>query len=87
MLKIGIVGAGVMGNRHQGIIAAYGAQVVAVHDVHLPAAQGLATKTGAKIATDDLERFFEAEMDGWSSPLRPLCGLSRYGELVNAVST
>ena len=64
MLKIGIVGAGVMGNRHQGIIAAYGAQVVAVHDVHLPAAQELATKAGAKIATDDLERFFEAE-NGW----------------------
>ena len=64
MLKIGIVGAGVMGNRHQGIIAAHGAQVVAVHDIHLPAAQELATKADAKIATDDLERFFEVEMDG-----------------------
>lgn len=64
MLKIGIVGAGVMGNRHQGRIADYGAQVVAVHDVHLLAAQELATRAGAKNATDDLERFFKAEMDG-----------------------
>ena len=64
MLKIGIVGAGVMGNRHEGRIADYGAQVVAVHDIHLPAAQELGTKAGAKIVTDDLERFFEAEMDG-----------------------
>ena len=64
MLKIGIVGAGVMGNRHEGRVADYGAQVVAVHDIHLPAAQELGTRAGAKIVTDDLERFFEAEMDG-----------------------
>ena len=64
MLKIGIVGAGVMGNRHQGRVADYGAQVVAVHDVHLSAAQELGTKAGAKTATDDLKRFFDAEMDG-----------------------
>lgn len=64
MLKIGIVGAGKMGHRHQSTIAAYGAQVVAVHDLHLPTAQELATIAGAKIATDDLERFFEPKMDG-----------------------
>ena len=64
MLKIGIVGAGVMGNRHEGRVADYGAQVVAVHDIHLPAAQALGTRAGAKIVTDDLERFFETEMDG-----------------------
>ncbi len=64
MLKIGITGAGVMGNRHQERIADYGAQVIAVHDIHISAAQELATKAGAKIATDDLERFFDAEMDG-----------------------
>lgn len=64
MLKIGITGAGVMGNRHQDRIADYGAQVVAVHDVHLPAAQELGSRGDAKIATDDLERFFDVEMDG-----------------------
>lgn len=64
MLKIGITGAGVMGNRHEGRIADYGAQVVAVHDIHLSAAQELGARARAKIVTDNLERFFDAEMDG-----------------------
>ncbi|MCZ6675990.1 MAG: Gfo/Idh/MocA family oxidoreductase [Candidatus Poribacteria bacterium] len=63
-LKIGIVGAGQMGRAHHSAVAAYGAQVVAVHDIRLEAAQQLATDAGAEIATADLETFFDGELDG-----------------------
>ena len=63
-LRIGIVGAGNMGRAHGRAVAAYGAQVVAVHSTRLDAAQQLATASGAEIATDELDPFFEHEIDG-----------------------
>ena len=63
-LKIGIVGAGNMGRKHGGAVAACGAQVVAVHSSRLEAAQQLSTECGAEIATDKLNTFFEHEIDG-----------------------
>lgn len=64
MLRIGIIGAGMMGRAHQRAVAAYGARVVAVHDVRLDAAQKMAGEVGADTATDDLHAFFGRELDG-----------------------
>ena len=63
-LRIGIVGAGNMGRGHARAAAAHGAQVVAVHSTRLDAAQQLATESGAEIATDELDPFFEHGIDG-----------------------
>ncbi len=63
-LKIGIVGAGNMGRKLGGAVAAHGAQVVAVHSSRLEAAQQLATQVGAQIATDELDTLFAHEIDG-----------------------
>lgn len=63
-LRIGIVGAGNMGRAHGRAVAAYGAQVTAVHSTRLEAAKQLATESGAEIATDELEAFFEHDIDG-----------------------
>ena len=63
-LRIGIIGAGRMGRAHQRSVAAYGAQVVAIHDIHPETAQQMATETDAGIATDELDVFFNREMDG-----------------------
>ena len=63
-LKIGIVGAGNMGRKLGRTVADYGAQVVAVHSNRLEAAQQLASESGAEIATDELDAFFEHEIDG-----------------------
>ncbi len=63
-LAIGIIGAGAMGNSHHAAIVDYGATVVAVHDIVPEAVQQLATVAGAEIATDDLDAFFEVELDG-----------------------
>jgi predicted dehydrogenase len=64
MLKIGIIGAGNMGRAHQNAVAAYGARVVAVHDVIPEAAQKMATESGAETATTDLKTFFDCDLDG-----------------------
>ncbi len=63
-LRIGIVGAGNMGRGHARAVAAHGAQVVAVHSTRLETAQQLATESGAEIATDELDAFFEHDIDG-----------------------
>ncbi len=63
-LSIGIIGAGGMGGHHHKAIVAYGGRVVAVHDVRLEAARQLATLSGAALATDALNAFFDVEMDG-----------------------
>lgn len=63
-LAIGIIGAGRMGRHHYNAITAYGARVVAVHDVQLEAAQELATLANAELATDVLSDFFDVEIDG-----------------------
>ena len=57
MLKIGITGAGVMGkppSRYYRCLRRTSCR--SSRPVHLPAAQELGSKAGAKIATDDLER-------------------------------
>jgi predicted dehydrogenase len=63
-LRIGIIGAGKMGQSHQRSVAAYGARTVAVHDVRLEAARQLADEAGAAVATDDLDTLFDRELDG-----------------------
>ncbi len=63
-LAIGIIGAGNMGRHHHGAVTNYGAEVVAVHDVRLAAAQELATRAEARLATTSLDAFFDVEMDG-----------------------
>ncbi len=63
-LAIGIIGAGGMGRHHARAITDYGAAVVAVHDVHLSAAETLANTAGTALATTELSRFFDTEMDG-----------------------
>jgi predicted dehydrogenase len=64
MLRIGILGAGMMGRAHAKSVIGYGARVVAVHDVRREAADDLAQEAGAEAATDDLRTFFERAMDG-----------------------
>src|SRR5579872_1130875 len=64
VLRIGIVGAGMMGRAHQRSIAAYGARVVAVQDSDLAAAQKLAADAGAEAAADDLAAFLDRPLDG-----------------------
>ncbi len=61
---IGIIGAGRMGRHHYNAITSYGAHVVAVHDVHLKAAQDLGTEAKSKVITDSLDEFFDIELDG-----------------------
>jgi predicted dehydrogenase len=69
-MNIGILGAGSMGRAHQKAIAAYGARVVAVHDVSLEAAEHLASEASIAqsetlpVATDRLEEFFDRPLDG-----------------------
>ena len=63
-LAIGIIGAGGMGGHHYNAVTDYGGRIVAVHDVRLEAARELATRTGAALATTDLDAFFDVEMDG-----------------------
>lgn len=63
-LKIGIIGAGRMGRSHQKSIADYGCRIAAVHDICLESAQKLATEVGTEVATDDLEKFFDRQLDG-----------------------
>lgn len=63
-LRIGITGAGVMGRAHHKAVADYGAQIVAIHDARLEAAQKLAAECEGVLATDDLSAFYEREMDG-----------------------
>jgi len=63
-LKIGIIGAGNMGRAHWQSIAAYGAQVSAVHDIRLTAAEKLAAGSSVEVVTDNLDTFFEQELDG-----------------------
>lgn len=63
-LAIGIIGAGRMGAHHQKSVTDYGGRVVAVHDVRLDAARGLATAADTALATTDLGAFFDVEMDG-----------------------
>lgn len=63
-LTIGIIGAGRMGRHHCNAINNYGARVVAIHDVHLEAAQELATHAEAKFSTDKLNEFFDVELHG-----------------------
>ena len=63
-LAIGIIGAGSMGRHHHGAVTAYGARVVAVHDVRREAARELAAHADAALATTALETFFEADLDG-----------------------
>ena len=63
-LRIGIIGAGNMGRAHGRAVASCGAQVAAVHSTRLKAAQQLATESGAETATDELDAFFERDIDG-----------------------
>ena len=63
-LRIGIIGAGRMGGAHQRTVVAYGAEVVAVQDIHPETAQQMATETDAEIATDELGVFFDCDLDG-----------------------
>lgn len=52
MLKVGLLGAGRIGRIHGGNVAAHArAQLVAVADAHVPAAEALARETGAKAAS------------------------------------
>ncbi len=53
-----------MGWQHYQAINNYGASVDAVHDIVTEAAQELATAADTKIATDDLDAFFQAKLDG-----------------------
>ena len=53
-----------MGHAHAKSVAAYGSQVVAVHDVHVDAAQKMSAEVGAEVATDDLVCFFDRPLDG-----------------------
>jgi predicted dehydrogenase len=64
MLRIGIIGAGMMGRSHAQAVKTYGAQVAAVQDVRLESAEKLAEETGAEIATESLEAFFDRDLDG-----------------------
>ncbi|MYF97713.1 Gfo/Idh/MocA family oxidoreductase [Candidatus Poribacteria bacterium] len=63
-LSIGIIGAGRMGRHHHSAITNYGAQVIAVHDIQLEAAQELASLADTEVGTDVLSEFFDIEMDG-----------------------
>ena len=63
-LSIGIIGAGRMGRHHHNAITNYGARVVAIHDVNLEAARGLAQTGTTELTTDKLSEFFEIRMDG-----------------------
>lgn len=63
-LAIGIIGAGNMGRHHQKAVTDSGAEVVAVHDMRLAAAQELALQADAALATTALDAFFDVEMDG-----------------------
>jgi predicted dehydrogenase len=63
-LRIGIIGAGKMGQSHQRSVVAYGARTVAVHDIHLDSARQLAAEAGGPVATDSLDTLFNRELDG-----------------------
>lgn len=63
-LAIGIIGAGRMGRHHCDAITKYGVHVAAVHDVQIESAQALAEHASADMYTDDLNGFFETEIDG-----------------------
>jgi len=63
-MRIGIIGAGMMGRHHMTAVTEYGAQVVAVHDAQLGPAEKLAQEAGAEIGTDDLRVFFDRDLDG-----------------------
>ena len=56
-LRIGIIGAGRMGRAHQ-------RAVVAVQDIRPETAQQVAMETDAEIATDELDVFFDCDLDG-----------------------
>ena len=62
-LKIGLSGAGALGWAHAQTVIAHGAQIVAIHDTQLAAAQKIAGQCGA-IATDRLEDLHEYSLDG-----------------------
>jgi predicted dehydrogenase len=53
-----------MGRAHAKSITAYGAQVAAVHDVHVDAAQKMAAEVGAEVATDDCACLFDRALNG-----------------------
>ncbi len=63
-LSIGIIGAGRMGSHHYNAITNYGARVIAIHDVNLKAARGLAQTGNTDLITDKLSDFFDTKMDG-----------------------
>jgi predicted dehydrogenase len=64
VLRIGIIGAGMMGRSHQRSVTTYGAHIVAVHDIRTEIAEKMATEVDAEVATDDLGTFFDRQLDG-----------------------
>ena len=63
-LNIGVIGAGIQASRLIGQVLDAGAEVVAVHDVKIEAAQKLAKLSNSKLSTTNLDEFFEVAMDG-----------------------
>ena len=63
-LRIGIVGAGVQATKLTEQVKDAGAEIVAVHDIQIDAAQQLANLRNAKVSTTKLDEFFEVPMDG-----------------------
>lgn len=63
-LRLGIVGAGIMGRQHAKACVEHGGAVVAIHDERLPAARELADQYPGVRCFDDLASFFEVPLDG-----------------------
>ena len=62
-MKIAIIGAGNLGTQHARAALNFGAQIVAVHDARIEAAQKLADEFGA-LATTELNEVFAHDVDG-----------------------
>ena len=63
-LRIGVIGAGAQGTQLASIAKSAGAEIVAVHDIRIEAAQKLANLLKANISTTEIDKFFEVPMDG-----------------------
>lgn len=63
-LRIGIIGAGAQAIRLTKQAKDAGAEIVAVHDINLDAAQSFANIYNARLSTTNLDEFFDVSMDG-----------------------
>lgn len=63
-LRIGVIGAGIMGSELTESVERAGAKIVAVHDIRLEAAEKLASERNGAEATTELNKLFDVQMDG-----------------------